>query len=244
MTTRLVRLAGGNCPRHTVNKPRIVGPDDQAHRLLNTLHRAAVDHAGVAEAHTDLVRAIRDADTGYDVTRARANDVFPRTRIGNATVSLADGRHGWDRLDKRNLRLEGGDKDLHAGVVLSQRRADDQQVTTLAAHLWSRPAASDAEWAAGAATLREYGESVEGPLGLIADFNRGRAIVARHFPARAGWRIAAFSNVTGVLVRGLAPRNDRTITRGFYPEATDHREGLVVGACAPLDRRTLDRLPR
>lgn len=253
MTRRLIRLADTNAPRHTVNKPHIVAPALQARLLTETLTRARVDHCGLAEAHTDLLSAVRRtrwagaqpwSGHGYAVTRARANDVFPATRIGNATLSLADSRHGWDRLDKFNLALGSGEDTLNTGVVLSRRRQDDQHLTTLSSHLWSRPAASDAEWAAGAATLREYGETVEGAVAVLADFNRGKAIVAKHFPARAGWRIAAFQNVTGVLVRGLDPRNERAITRGWVPQGTDHREGLIVAACSATDTRTPDRLPR
>lgn len=244
MTRRLIRLAGANTPRRTVNKPRIVPPAEQADRLLAALAAAKVDAAGLAEAHTDLVRAIRAEDTPYEVHRAGANDVFPRTRIGNATVALTGTRNGWDTLDRRNLRLDGGDKPLRQGVVRSRRRQDDQVLTTVAGHLWSRPAATDAEWLAGVLTIREFADAVDGPVALIADWNRGRAIVRHYFPARQGWRVAAFAGVTGIIVRGLDPRNERTLTRGIHPQVTDHREGIVIAACAAACNSTEQRLPR
>lgn len=241
--TRLIRLASANTPRHTVNKPQIVPPAAQASGLRRVLLAQQVDSCGAAEAHTALRRELKDGP--YLVSAARANDVFPNTRIGNSVLTLTYGPHRWDRLDKMTLNLDwsGRDHGLNMSVVLSERERDGQTLTTIAGHLPHKGDISDAGWFRLAGQCREFAEDIPGAVGLLFDWNRNRRYVAEAFPRAAGWQVA-MGGVSGAAVRGLEVRRERQVVDGYWPHVSDHREGLIVTVCAVTDERRVRRLPR
>lgn len=242
--TRLetVRVAAGNTPRHTVNKPAILPGPRQAGTLVRKIMLPRhIDHITCAEAHSAFIDPIRDDMPRVSVTVARANDVFPHTRLRNAIITDTSGT-GWARQDKHNINNPWSKKKtgLHQLASLAERRSDGFQMTVVAVHFPAARDASQSVWDRMAGEVAFYISRIDGPVALSGDFNRGVRMVGAAF---SDLQVAASDEVMHVLVRGFKPLPADVVYPLYHPGVSDH-PGLPIATLIPIDTRRLARLPR
>lgn len=238
-----VLVAAGNLPRPT-RDPRkrdlLPGPR-RARAVGRMMTEHHIDRMGAAEVWSDFRDTVREDMKRYGITSARANEVFPRCRIFNADITyVAD----WRRDDRRNINLPWADRPkvgLNLVASLATRRSDGFQETNIPLHLPSQGAAPDAIWERMLRQVLAYAASIEGPVTISGDFNRGRKTVER-IAAEYGFSVAAWIEVMGVLEKGFKVVGEEIIVTGYHKRLSDH-DGLPIAKLLPEDLRRLDRLP-
>jgi hypothetical protein len=238
-----INIAAGNLPRPT-RDPRkrdlLPGPR-RARATGRIMTENRIDRMGAAEVWSDFRDTVREDMPRYGITSARANEVFPRCRIFNADITNV---RDWRRDDRRNINIPWADRPkvgLNLVASLATRRSDGFQETNIPLHLPSQGAAPDAVWERMLRQVLDYAASIDGPVTISGDFNRGRKTVER-IAAEYGFTVGAWIEVMGVLVKGFKVLGERVITVGYHGRLSDH-DGLPIAELLPEDLRRQDRLP-
>lgn len=241
-----VRIAAGNLPRPTRDprKRELLPGPRRAHQVGKLMIVEDIDRMGSAEVWSDFRDTVREDMPRFGITSARANEIFPHCRIFNADITNVSAK-GWQRDDRRNINLPWVERPkvgLNLVASLATRRSDGFQETNIPLHLPSQGAASDEVWERMLRQVLRYAASIEGPVTISGDFNRGRHIV-EPIAAEYGFDVGAWIEVMGVLVKGFKIVGQKVVIEGYHRRLSDH-EGLPIAELLPVDLRRLDRLPR